>query len=66
MGLVGHCGSGTTRMAEELQAYKHPLPTFESDGFKFQVCFYRVAQSDNKIQLVQIQELTERQLTYSI
>jgi ATP-dependent DNA helicase RecG len=63
MGLIERWGSGTTRMAEELQAYKHPLPKFESDGFKFKVSFYRsISTDDNAIPLtVGPQNLTERQ-----
>jgi ATP-dependent DNA helicase RecG len=61
MGLIERWGSGTTRMAEELQIFKHPLPVFESDEFKFTLCFYRKPEPILKKPLVS--NLTKRQQT---
>ena len=41
MGLIERWGSGTTRMAEELQIAGLPVPEFRSKMGRFQVIFYK-------------------------
>lgn len=60
MGLIERWGSGTTRIAKELQAYKHPLPKFKSEAGTFRLYFYRVNTDYKEVE--PLLNLTERQL----
>lgn len=60
MGLIERWGSGTTRIANELQAYKYPLPEFKSDAGTFRLYFYRAIATNKSVEPVL--NLTERQL----
>ncbi len=59
MGLIEQWGSGTTRIAKELKAAKHPLPQFKSEAGRFRLYFYRDKPVENLLMKV---SLTERQL----
>ncbi len=64
MGLVERWGSGTTRIAKELQEYKHPLPMFKSEAGTFRLFFYRVPLENiaNNTLDYHTENLTDRQL----
>ena len=58
MGLIEKWGSGTNRIAEELEASHHPLPKFESEAGRFRLYFYRAIEAEK---LSPKSDLTERQ-----
>src|SRR5579863_9164414 len=58
MGLIEQWGSGTTRMATELQDSGHPAPQFESEMWRFRLYFFRKPEVVAKQPAL---ELTERQ-----
>ena len=58
IGLIERWGSGTTRIASELQLNEHPLPLFKSESGKFRVIFFKNLYSD---ELLKNRELTKRQ-----
>lgn len=62
MGLIERWGSGTTRIAKELQAYKHPLPKFKSEVGTFRLYFYRAITDNYQLIEQPVLNLTERQL----
>lgn len=59
MGLIEQWGSGTTRIASELQAYGYPLPQFKAELGRFRLIFYRTALIK---ELLKNANLSERQL----
>lgn len=59
MGLIEQWGSGTTRIATELQDSGHPAPQFESEMWRFRLYFFR--KPEIVIIKPPILELTERQ-----
>ncbi|MBP9743513.1 MAG: hypothetical protein KBD37_09150 [Burkholderiales bacterium] len=59
MGLIEQWGSGTTRIAHELQAYGYPLPQFKTELGRFHLTFYRTSHAK---ELLKKANLTERQL----
>jgi len=59
MGLIEQWGSGTTRIASELQAYGYPLPQFKAELGRFRLIFYRTSLID---ELLKNAHLSERQL----
>lgn len=59
MGLIERWGSGTTRMALELQAEGFPKPQFESSLGRFRVTFFKQPMPSK---IFQKQELSKRQL----
>ncbi len=58
MGLIERWGSGTIRIASELQTAGHPLPKFESQSGRFQVTFFKQLS----ILFLREQGLSERQI----
>lgn len=58
-GLIERWGSGTTRMAEELEAAGMPPPTFISEPGRFRLTFHREALAENRLRNM---GLSERQL----
>lgn len=58
-GLIERWGSGTTRMAEELEAANMPLPTFTSEPGRFRLTFHREALAKGRLKNM---GLSERQL----
>lgn len=59
MGLIERWGSGTTRMASELQTEGLPKPKFESSSGRFSVTFFKHPVKNKDLKK---QELTKRQL----
>lgn len=68
MGLIERWGSGTIRIAKELQKYNHPVPQFKSESGTFRLYFYRATPVHEntlvheKILTKPFPNLTERQL----
>lgn len=58
-GLIERWGSGTTRMAEELEAANMPLPTFTSEPGRFRLTFHREVLAEDRLKNM---GLSERQL----
>lgn len=48
MGLIERWGSGTTRIASELQLNGHPLPLFKSESGRFSITFFKT-EYDNEL-----------------
>lgn len=59
MGLIERWGSGTTRMASELQTEGFPKPQFESNGGRFKVTFFKQIATESNFKE---HELSTRQL----
>lgn len=59
MGLIERWGSGTTRMASELQKEGFPKPRFESNAGRFKVTFFKQIVKEQHIEKY---GLSERQL----
>ena len=59
MGLIEQWGSGTTRIAHELQAYGYPLPQFKVELGHFRLSFHRTSYAED---LLKKTNLNERQL----
>lgn len=59
MGLIERWGSGTTRMASELQKEGFPKPQFESIAGRFKVTFFKQVLAEQPFKKYQ---LSERQL----
>lgn len=49
MGLIERWGSGTTRMASELQREGFPKPQFESSAGRFKVTFFKQLVNDRHL-----------------
>lgn len=58
-GLIERWGSGTLRMAVELEAAGMPLPTFSSESGRFRLTFHREILSEERLRNM---GLSERQL----
>lgn len=58
-GLIERWGSGTTRMAAELETVGMPLPEFNSEPGRFRLTFYREFFTDDRLKSM---GLSERQL----
>lgn len=63
-GLIERWGSGTTRMAEELEAYGSTTPTFNSEMGGFQLTFYkpRAVEISEAVTKVADKGLSDRQI----